>query len=111
MVEPLELRRELHKRYYHRGKFRIGETEDAADCFETLLTGLHYDLATSLDTECDCRIHKTFGLDYSHIMSCPCGQHVEIMRSDPDMFMHTFYVSEVAKKVKIKGYDRMGNLL
>jgi len=74
----------MHKRYYHRGKFILGETEDAADCFETLLTGLHYDLTANFNSECSCRIHKTFALDFSHVMTCPCGQQTEVMRSDPD---------------------------
>ena len=79
--------------YYLISLFKINETDDACEAFETLIQSLHSAsqeifgiVKNPKDDRCNnvwCLSHDTFQIDYEIIKVCKCGLRESVMKSDP----------------------------
>ena len=57
----------MFKKYFSEYRYRLNETEDAVECFQTILNEYHNTFSTLKDSsynKCKCIIHNTFQIDY-----------------------------------------------
>ncbi|KAH3756523.1 inactive ubiquitin carboxyl-terminal hydrolase 53 [Pelomyxa schiedti] len=76
-VSPNILRQALSQHFSREARFQLGETEDAREAFEAILTCLHKCLVlphhASPCHEPTCISHHVFGLSLTQKGECPCG--------------------------------------
>ncbi|EDO34023.1 predicted protein, partial [Nematostella vectensis] len=107
-LPPDALRFALAGTFRDQRKFQLGDMDDAAECFENILSRMHFHLAMNEhDDGCNakhCISHQKFAMQMIEQTICPCGE-----RSEPFPFFELVrYVSASALCSQAKALEKRG---
>ncbi|XP_031575312.1 inactive ubiquitin carboxyl-terminal hydrolase 54-like [Actinia tenebrosa] len=105
-LPPDALRIAMANTFKDQRKFQMGDMDDAAECFETILSRMHFHLAMDeTDDGCNaqhCITHQKFAMQIIEQTVCPCGE-----QSEPLPFFQTVhYVSASALCAKARRIEK-----
>jgi len=124
-LDPNALRNALAETFHEQNRFQIGRMDDAAECFENILTRIHIHIANEVDETQSCTIphcipHQKFGMSLLEQLHCSCeatsepDTHIEMVHyvaskalcnTDREMRMRNKVIHDFGKLIRLAGSD------
>lgn len=104
------LRQSMSVAFFGESRFQLGEMEDAAECFEKILTRIHYHLTGTEESESEpcgqlhCIKHRRFSTEVVEEMVCSCGSFFD--RQNFSQTVSYFFISSI---MSLRREGRRGN--